>query len=62
MVTVPHNETRELPWEFSVPSPAYNRIEFLLYNETIPQESIMGEERISASYRDLHLWVRVRPA
>ena len=62
VVTVPHNETRELPWEFSVPSTDYNRIEFLLFNETVPDPSVTGEDRINASYRDLHLWVRVRPA
>jgi uncharacterized membrane protein len=62
VVTVPHNETRELPWEFSVPSADYNRIEFLLFNETVPGEDVLGQDRINASYRDLHLWVRVRPA
>jgi uncharacterized membrane protein len=62
VLTVPHNETRELPWEFSIPSPEYNRIEFLLFNETVPGDDVVGEERINASYRDLHLWVRVRPA
>lgn len=62
VVTVPHNETEEIPWEFAVPSTAYNRIEFLLFNETVPGEDIMGQDRINASYRDLHLWVRVRPA
>ena len=59
---VPHNETSELPWEFSVPSPEYNRIEFLLFNETVPGPAVTGADRINASYRDLHLWVRVRPA
>ncbi|WP_214041470.1 DUF1616 domain-containing protein [Methanoculleus sp.] len=60
VLTVPHNETSELPREFSVPSSEYNRIEFLLFNETVPGEGITGQERINASYRDLHLWVRVR--
>jgi len=59
-LTVPHNETSELPWEFSVPSPEYNRIEFLLFNETVPGEELVGQDRINASYRDLHLWVRAR--
>lgn len=62
VVTVPHNETRELPWEFSMPSGGYNRIEFLLFNETVPGADVLGQERINESYRDLHLWVRVRPA
>lgn len=62
VLTVPHNETRELPWEFSMPSPEYNRVEFLLFNETVPGPDVVGQDRINASYRDLHLWVRVRPA
>jgi uncharacterized membrane protein len=62
VLTVPHNETRELPWEFSIPSQEYNRIEFLLFNETVPGPDVVGQDRINASYRDLHLWVRVRPA
>jgi len=61
-LTVPHNETRELPREFSVPSADYNRIEFLLFNETVPGPAVTGKDRINASYRDLHLWVRIRPA
>ena len=61
-LAVPHNETREVVWNFSVPSPDYNRVEFLLFNETVPGSSVTGADRINASYRDLHLWVRVRPA
>ena len=60
-LTVPQNETREAVRTFSVPSPEYNRIEFLLFNETVPDSSVTGADRIAASYRDLHLWVRVRP-
>jgi len=60
-LAVPHNETREVVWNFTVPSPGYNRIEFLLFNETVPDASVTGRDRINASYRDLHLWVRVRP-
>ena len=59
-LTVPHNETTETIWNFTVTSPEYNRVEFLLFNETVPDVS--GADRIDASYRDLHLWVRVRPA
>jgi len=60
VVTVPHNGTEEMAWNFSVPSPDYNRIEFLLFNETVPDPAVAGADRINASYRDLHLWVRVR--
>jgi uncharacterized membrane protein len=61
-LTVPHNETTEVVWNFTVTSPEYNRVEFLLFNETVPGAAITGADRIDASYRDLHLWVRVRPA
>ena len=61
-LAVPHNETREVVWNFTVPSPEYNRVEFLLFNETVPGPAVTGADRINASYRDLHLWVRVRPA
>ncbi len=61
VLTVPHNETRELPLKFSVPSPEYNRIEFLLFTGTVPDSTVVGQDRINASYRDLHLWVRARP-
>ena len=60
-LTVPHNETREVLWNFTVASTAYNRLEFLLFNETVPDDSVTGSDRINASYRDLHLWIRVRP-
>jgi uncharacterized membrane protein len=60
-LTVPHNETREVIWNFTVASTDYNRLEFLLFNETVPDDSVTGSDRINASYRDLHLWIRVRP-
>lgn len=60
-VLVTHNETTILPYSFVVPGTGYNRIEFLLFNETVPDESITGMERINRSYRDLHLWLTVYP-
>ncbi|MGA2933742.1 MAG: DUF1616 domain-containing protein [Methanomicrobiales archaeon] len=60
-VPVAHNETTILPYSFVVPGTGYNRIEFLLFNETVPDESITGMERINRSYRDLHLWLTVYP-
>lgn len=59
-VTVPHNETVEQPYTFTLTDPAVNRVEFLLY-ENPPADSVTAAERINESYRDLHLWVRVRP-
>jgi uncharacterized membrane protein len=58
-VMVVHNETTILPFNLSAPSTGYNRVEFLLFNETIPAEDLNGFERMNSSYRDLHLWVKV---
>ena len=59
-VPVSHNQTVITPYSFSAKKTTYNRIEFLLFNETVPDEKIKGMDRINLSYRDLHLWVTVR--
>lgn len=58
-VAVPHNETVTVPYNLSAADIGYNRIEFLLFNESVPDRSVSGMERINQSYRDLHLWVKV---
>ena len=55
-VTVPHNETIEQPYTFRIPDPNTNRLEFLLFREAPPEDQ---SDHIAASYRDLHLWLRV---
>jgi uncharacterized membrane protein len=57
---VPDNETEITPYALSAPSTGYDRVEFLLFNESVPGSSVKGMDRINASYRDLHLWVNVR--
>ena len=59
-LTLPHNQTHEQRVNFTVPDTGYTKLEFLLFNETVPAESVAGQARIDASERDLHLWVRVR--
>lgn len=59
-VTLSHNETQILPWNLSAPATGYNRVEFLLFNETVAGSGVTDLDRINASYRDLHLWVTVR--
>ncbi len=54
-----HNQTKEFPYNFTVDDKQYNRIQFLLFNESVPAGNISGSERINASYRDLHLWITV---
>ena len=60
--TLSHNETQEFPYIFTVNDPKYNRLQFLLFNETVPLANVTGSDRVNASYRDLHLWITVRPA
>jgi uncharacterized membrane protein len=54
-----HNETRSLPYNLSVKNTSYNRVGFLLFNESVPGPDVQGSDRINASYRDLHLLVTV---
>jgi uncharacterized membrane protein len=54
-----HNETLEIPYNLSVKKTGYNRVEFLLFNETIPGPDVIGNDRINASYRALNLWITV---
>jgi uncharacterized membrane protein len=56
---VPDNTTVERRFRFTVNDPRFNRIEFLLWNETVAGDEISGADRVNASYRDLHLWIDV---
>lgn len=49
------NETLIIPYNLSLKITGYDRIEFLLFNKTVPNLEITGSDRINASYRDLHL-------
>ena len=59
-VPVSHNQTRIIPYGIVPSKTGYNRIEFLLFNDTVPSDRTTGMDRINRSYRDLHLWVTVR--
>jgi uncharacterized membrane protein len=54
-----HNETRVLPVNLSVEKNEYNRVEFLLFNDSIPGTEVIGSDRINASYRNVNLWITV---
>ncbi len=58
--TLSHNETLVFPYNLSAKRDLsnFNRVEFLLYNETIPNDTVQNMDRINSSYRDLHLWVK----
>ena len=55
-----HNETAIIPYKLSVKKIGYNRVEFLLFKETVAGPDITGSDRINASYRELHLLVNVQ--
>ena len=58
-LTLAHNETRVIPYNLSLKKTGYNRVEFLLFNETVPGPEVSGKDRINASYHDLHLWITI---
>jgi len=60
--TLTDNETTIIPYNLSVKKTGYDRVEFLLFNESVPGLDVTGSDRINASYRDLHLWVTVEEA
>jgi len=57
--TLMNNETRVLPVTLSAAKTEYNRVEFLLFNETVPGPEVAGSDRINASYRHVNLWITV---
>ncbi|HOT94229.1 MAG TPA: DUF1616 domain-containing protein [Methanoregulaceae archaeon] len=59
-VVVPHNQTSERRVNCTVTEPGFNRLQFLLFSGTPPPDDLMGQGRIDASYRDLHLRFRFR--
>jgi uncharacterized membrane protein len=59
-IILAHNETRVIPYTLSLKKTGYDRIEFLLFNESIPGSEVSGSDRINASYRNLHLSVTVQ--
>jgi len=58
-VHLPHDEAREFVYRFGIESPDSNKIELLLHQDDAPSGDVRNEERIDASYRDLHLWFDV---
>lgn len=58
--TLEHNTTQLHRFQFGVTDSKYNRIEFLLFKGDAPDDSVVREERIKASYRELYLPITVR--
>jgi uncharacterized membrane protein len=59
-LTLSHNETIEIPYNMSAKKTGYNRVEFLLFNESVPGPLVNDSNRFNATYRDLALWITVR--
>jgi len=67
--TLAQNQTTIIPYNLSVPNISvqnfpvpknrYNRVEFLLFKGSLPGHELSGTDRINASYRDLHLNVKI---
>lgn len=55
LLTVGHDQSTIVPYNLSVNSTRYNRVEFLLFNENVPGFEVTGSDRINASYRSLHV-------
>ncbi|MDG6257141.1 MAG: DUF1616 domain-containing protein [Methanomicrobiaceae archaeon] len=58
-INLSHDEVREFVYRFGIDSPDYNKIELLLHKDGVPSGNVRTEDRINASYRDLHLWIDV---
>jgi uncharacterized membrane protein len=58
-VTLGHNETSVIPFDLISPDEKYNRVDFLLFDENVPNSGITEHNRVNASYRNLHLWFNV---
>jgi uncharacterized membrane protein len=55
--TLADNQSAILPYKLSLREPGYDRVEFLLFNESVPGTEVTGSDRINASYRNLHLLI-----
>jgi uncharacterized membrane protein len=54
-----HNQTSIIPFVFMVNETKYNRLDFLLFDENVPNPGVTGQNRMNTSYRSLHLWLNV---
>jgi uncharacterized membrane protein len=57
-IALNHNQTYIIPYNLSVRSRVYNRVEFLLFKGEAPDADVTGSNRIDASYRNVNLWIR----
>jgi len=60
--TLTDNATTIIPYDLSIKKTGYDRVEFLLFNESVPELDVTGSDRINASYRNLYLRVTVMEA
>jgi len=55
--TLTNNQTIITPYDLTVRKSGYNRIEFLLFKNSVPGPDVTGSDRINASYRNVNLWI-----
>ena len=55
--TLANNETSIIPYNLKITNAKYNRVEFLLFKDTVPGSGIIGFDRINSSYQNLYLLV-----
>jgi uncharacterized membrane protein len=60
-VSLNHNETYQVYYQFTPTSTGFNQMTFLLFKDGVPSDLLNGNERINSSYRKLQLWVTVKP-
>jgi len=58
-LSLSHNKTTIIPYNLTVKKTGYNRMEFLLFDTMVPEFHVTGNDRINASYRNLHLMFEV---
>jgi len=61
-LTLAYNETTIIPYNLSLKKTGYDRVVFLLFNESVPGLDVTGSDRINASYRDLNMRVTIEDA
>ena len=57
-LAIADNETQVIPYNLFIYRTGYDRINFLLFNETVPGPEVTGMDRVNASYREVHLWLK----
>ena len=61
-LSLQHNVFYQEPRRFTVPTTGFNKLTLLLFKNAAPSDSLTGYERINSSYRNLHIYLTVKPS